>query len=288
MSALATFAEDNGITVVQGTGQSTLDETDRAEIGRLLCSAGALWFKGFRIDGPGFAETALAFCDGFHLDPNRDEIAGLPPYIRSITKGVAAEQLHSELTSTQHRPEIIWFYCAVPAEVGGETRLCDGAKVWDCLGAQAKGFFEGRRVIYHRRNRIISGEEAEQWRDVSAGASKVILRSVDGDRYELAWAVPTINVGLDGRPAFANGLITDSYERCAVVLEDGSRLPVAFWEEAVRAARSVQTKARLESGQFLMLDNLRFMHGRTPVHRIYNRVFYAAVADKLRDQYRLP
>jgi alpha-ketoglutarate-dependent taurine dioxygenase len=274
--------DDGGVTLIRGTGQRTLDDADRAAIGPLLRTAGALAFQGFDIDARSFAEVTSALSSDFHVDPNRDDIPGLPRHVRSITQGPAAEQLHSELSSTQFRPEVIWFYCAVPAESGGETRLCDGATLWDRLRPETQEFFRANRVIYSRRNRVVSAREAEHWAAPElAGAAKVILTRIDDDRFLLARSVSPINLGLDGRPAFANGLVTDSYEKCVAVLEDGSQIPLPFWRDASQVGLATEARIKLDAGQFVMIDNLRFMHGRTPVDPGHRRVFYAVVADKL-------
>ena len=38
--------------------------------------------------------------------------------------------LHSEASYSPSWPEIIWFFCVIPSNQGGETTLCDGIKLW--------------------------------------------------------------------------------------------------------------------------------------------------------------
>ena len=58
--------------------------------------------------------------------------------------------LHGEFYYFRHPPRMIWFYCACPAEQGGETTIGDGAALMRALPPETADLFRRRRITYAR------------------------------------------------------------------------------------------------------------------------------------------
>jgi alpha-ketoglutarate-dependent taurine dioxygenase len=233
---------------------------DVGDIAAALRAHGAVLFRGFLPDEGAFEALTEVFSERFLIDEGVTR--AVVPHLDPPTRQVVSPQpeypfgLHAELaTSTAVRPHLLWLYCVHPAASGGETLLCDGAALYEALSASTRAALGPGVLVRH------------------AGREPVPLLSQA--RYAAA-------------PAFANALVgRPSYAALAgwVTLSDGAPIPREAWEEARAVAESLTVAIRWQSGDLLMIDNLRCMHGRRPLPSGDPRTLYSRVAWDLRERF---
>ena len=227
-------------------------ELEPAAIAALLRAHGAVLFRGFLPDESAFEELTEEFSTRFLVDEGVTR--GLVPHRQAATQRVVAPQpqrpfgLHAELaSSTPQRPHLLWLYCVHPPSEGGATLLCDGAALYRALSPPTRRLFAGAWVRHRGRAPV-----------------PALMRSP----YAL-------------EPAFANALVgrsTYAAIQRLVTWADGQPLPQAAWEEARQCAVELTVSVRWQSGDVVMIDNLRCMHGRTSFPPADPRTLYSRVA----------
>lgn len=257
-----------------------------------LASAGAVLLRG-PISRPDGAEVALAALDDQLLD---DAFWSTP---RSKVKGktlTATEYpsprvipLHTEMAYMSSWPRFIAFHSIQAAPEGGETTICDIERVSADLGPRLKPFHD-KGVTYRRtfqKGLDVAWRQAfqtEKREDVEKVARRhgMKLRWLDDDTLQTSHTAQGAVTAEDGRILYFNQShlfhpsALEPNVRSALEKTLGDRLPrnatygdgspIADADlDAVRGAfEAHQTGMRWRDGDILILDNMRFAHGRMP------------------------
>jgi hypothetical protein len=247
------------------------------EVKELFKSFGLLVFRGFEVN----LEQMKTFSGQFSSQFVRDSCTTfVDEFVRLVDQGMSALGPHCDNASSPHRPDVVWFCCAKPALQGGESLFWDGVRVWEELGEEVKQLFTAKKLCF------LTHYSADQWKHFLGSPSatiddaKRVLDGLKGIKYRInedqsisleyvCSAVVKTKYGY--QDAFANGLVMDypqigmtSYTRTGenVKFEDGSLIPDAAIYEIKQVTDSLTEEILLQTGDLVMVDNLRFMHGR--------------------------
>lgn len=237
---------------------------------------GALLFRGFELELPAFGRFARLFCSTSVLNESPGRRSLDPACnVQTVDGGTRAFSLHPELSREPWKPDAAFFACLSPPSRGGETTICDGVELVREMPATVRQALEGRRLLHIR--------------DVWAGLLEYWLGTRNPPEALLAAPPPTCPYlfgRIDGAlvryftrpalhrpmfndaPAFGNFLLFARFNNNRPdfpVLDDGRPVPEA-WLQAIKAAgERITVPIRWRQGDVLMLDNTRFMHGRTEI-----------------------
>ncbi len=182
--------------------------------------------------------------------------------------GGPAVDFHSESSFTPAWPEIIWLYCNMPPIKGGKSILCDGIKLWKNLTTDTKNFFLANPVRYQLEIPIAEGKPGKGKKPwylgtIGAGDSYIDWDSGILHLTQLRYAVQ------EGRSSknlcFTNHLFVSLESEPQLIsrtMTDGQEIPKKILEEIKQKADDLTYEHSWEKGDFLMVDNLRFLHGR--------------------------
>jgi len=264
-----------------------------AEAREALSTHGAALLRGpiFREDG---VEIALEIIDEELLDDAfwstpRSKVGGKTltateyPSPRTI-------QPHSEMAYMTTWPRYVAFHSLIVAEEGGETTICSVDKVTEALGDRILPFAE-KGVLYRRtfqQGVDIPWQKAFQTED-RADVEEVAQRNgmsiewLDGDALVTTHRAQGTVRGEDGRPLyftqahlFHESALDPGARDKIIELFGRDRLPrQAFYGDAspiadadVQAVRdafdAALTGMKWKAGDVLILDNMRYAHGRMP------------------------
>ena len=199
-------------------------------------------------------------------------------------------QLHSEMAYMNVWPRFLAFHSLVVADEGGETTICNLDRVSASLGDALLPLAE-RGVTYRRtfqRGVDIPWQTAFQTSDreeVQAVAERngMSVEWLSGDALVTTHTAQGAITGEDGRPIYFSQAhlfhesALDSHAKSEIVQAfgrdrlprqafygDGSTIPDAEVQKIRNAFESHQTGMCWRQGDILILDNLRYAHGRMP------------------------
>ena len=176
--------------------------------------------------------------------------------------------LHSEASFSPNWPEIIWFFCSEFSTNGkGFTTLCDGIKLWDNLSYEAKNFFLLNPIRYKLRIPIAEkkiGNGTKKWLINQQGAGDGLLDLSNGllNITQIRFAVHPSR--LQNKMCFSNHVLYRNTD--PNILEwgtiDGNKIPQNVLDEVKEKSKELTYDLDWKKNDFVMLDNMRFTHGR--------------------------
>jgi alpha-ketoglutarate-dependent taurine dioxygenase len=257
-------------------GREHLGEIDRKYIRALYEQHGAILLRGFSGDLEDFGRFCADFCPVTVQNESRNRAAlGTEHNIQSVNLGAKAFPLHPELSREPWKPDTAFFYCIDPSHSGGMTTLCDGTVIVKNLPKALVNTMAARRIKYLAP---AGNEVLKYWLGEAEPSAELLANPPARCPYQFEW-VGTELARSFTRPllhkpmftddlAFGNFLLFARYlrgVRTYPLLDDGTIVPDE-WMAAVKGVSDPLTVAiEWQKGDILMLDNSRFMHGRTAV-----------------------
>ncbi|MFD6610427.1 TauD/TfdA family dioxygenase [Micromonospora chalcea] len=223
--------------------------------------------------------TASPYQGGFHDE--RDVIGG-DPTTTTVTRGTQGMPLHREASYAPGAPDLLMFRCERPAADGGATTLCDGLALLAALPAAVRAACEELTLrwesalptpVWQRMCGTTDPAAAErmlrQWEPYLRPWESIHI-DVDEDAMTVGFGTrctpPTL---FEGVPAFCNSLFISrpqpgEYHDRRLRVRSGTGAPVP--EDLVATAADVAARLTVavpwRSGDVLVVDNSRYLHGR--------------------------
>lgn len=260
--------------LIEGTGSALDLRTD--ELLALYQSHGALLLRGFDGGLDGFGAFAGQFCatSVFNESPGRAPL-DVAANIHTVNLGAEPFPLHPELSREPWKPDVCFFHCLTPPAHGGATTICDGVALAAALPAEVRAGLEGRRLVYVQPT---WPELLDYWLGTPQPDDAQLAAPPPSCPYEFRriggqvarlFSRPALHRPMFGEgPAFGNFLLFSRFHNARgdfPVLDDARPVPEA-WLQAIKAAGdSLSAEIGWAEGDTLMLDNSRFMHGRTAI-----------------------
>ena len=189
----------------------------------------------------------------------------------TVTPGGQEIYVHSEMSYSPFRPDLVWFRCAMPAPVGGETLLCDGVRVLQRMHRMDMELFRAKRIKYMYR-------DISKWGSFLGMNQSVASRSVplaagfpgakcrfdeDGTLNYFEYSVSAISsTKFTNEDAFSCSLLDWGYSFEDASFEDDTPITLKLLEDLRELTDQSTFQLKLESNDILMIDNTRIMHGR--------------------------
>lgn len=246
IDAITNHLRKHGATIVRGGPSVTMDDFER-----LTSHIGTDFI-------------AYDFADRDFMDPANKTL-------RSVTLGQHEIPVHAEFSDLPCRPEIGTLFCIKPSQHGGESTLCDGVAVAAALSDATRRAVESRRFLYVRlRNPARADYDvllSENVRNIARDFKKPVLGHFElkppGDPALYTYAVPAIVHGLNGADAFCTHICRVLIDpKRKLTFEDGSPLGDEMVKEILAAIAAHTLHILMRSGDIMLFDNMRWMHGR--------------------------
>ena len=209
-------------------------------------------------------------------------------YAEDEAIGEGALPLHHDIGQGHRRPGHLLFFCARPANSGGEIVLVDSrdvATLAEKLSPDVCRRLESG-VTYERVLPAVDDPSSPiggSWRSTFlCGTKDEVEAKLQRSRMEWAWRTnaslwvrssPTSAFDTaGGRRVFSNSILSvvrgwnDARNRGSecVRFADGEAIPAEFVESLYAAAWKTRYECDLQAGELLVVDNARTMHGRRP------------------------
>ena len=259
-----------------------------------LLEHGAILFRDFSIDGVEQFESCARAISPQLLDYHeraapRTEVSSRI-YTSTEYPAEHAIPLHHEMSYSHNWPTKIWFYCAQPALVKGNTPIASDRKVFELIDPGSKRRFMQKKVMYVRNygeGVDLSWQEAFQtsdrrvveeycvkartefeWRDGNRLRTRQVRQAiathpVTGDVvwFNHAHMFHISNVEPAVRDSLLSEFKEDELPRNAFY-GDGTPIEWSVLEEVREVYRQAAVTFTWRQGDIMMLDNFLVSHGR--------------------------
>ncbi|HEX5239184.1 MAG TPA: TauD/TfdA family dioxygenase [Sphingomicrobium sp.] len=269
------------VAVTRDGDRGVLD-IDPATITDLYKAHGALLFRDFDIDVAQFRGLAQQFCSTSVVNesPGRRPIDP-ESHVFTVDAGTHAFPLHPELSREPWKPDVAFFGCLSAPKEDGKTTICDGIALAQALPAQLRNALVNRRLLY-----IQSTWPAllEFWLGTATPTDAQLANPPPGCPYQFR-RFPQGIARIFSRPALHKPMFADAlafgnfllFARAlgrsdSVVLDDGRPVPEQWLQVIGAIADRLTVPIDWQAGDLLMLDNTRFMHGRTEIRNPEERL----------------
>lgn len=284
MPAVHVPAPGRPYVLVEAADETSALHVDAALLEALFKAHGALLLRGFATDVDQFRRFAQQFCATAVINesPGRAPIDDANN-IRAVDGGVAAFNLHAELAREPWKPDAAFFACLSPPTRGGATTICDGVALVKALPRDVHDGLAARRLLHIQPTWPAL---LDFWLGTPDPADAQLVAPPPTCPYSFRRLPDGRIVRLFSRPAFHRPLFTDepafgSFLLFArfnngrhdfPVLDNGQPVPEA-WLQALKATGdALSTEIAWQASDVLMLDNSRFMHGRTAILDVEERL----------------
>lgn len=262
--------------LIESEGERDILAIAPSAITDLYKQHGALLLRGFQADVEKFRAFARQFCSTsvFNESPGRSPIDPANN-IHTVDGGVRAFSLHPELSREPWKPDAAFFGCLTAPSRGGATVICDGVELVRAMPEEVRRGLEGRRLLYVKPT---WPELLHFWFGTPRPSDQALANPPAwcpyqfrryGDDVVRFFTRPALHrpMFID-EPAFGNFLLFARFNNNRSdfpLLDDGRPVPEE-WLQAIKATGDrLSVAIAWQPGDVLMLDNTRFMHGRTAI-----------------------
>ena len=262
--------------LIEAAGERGILDIDPLQIAELYRAHGALLLRGFNADVAQFRAFARQFCSTsvFNESPGRRPID--PAHnIHTVDGGTGPFSLHPELSREPWKPDAAFFGCLSAPSRGGATTICDGVELVRTMPEDVRRGLEKRRLLYVKPT---WPELLDYWLGTRDPSDTLLsnppswcpyqFRRVEGQVVRFFTRPALHRPMFIDAPAFGNFLLFARFNNKRPdfpLLDDGRPVPES-WLQAVKAAGDrISVEIAWRPGDVLMLDNTRFMHGRTAI-----------------------
>lgn len=288
----------------------------RAEVEQGLAERGAALLRGFAATDPNTAERALSIIgrelldDAFWSTPR----SGVSAKTFTATEYPKARTiaLHSEMAYMPAWPRLLAFHAIIVADQGGETTISDLDQVSRELEDVLPTFGE-KGVLYRRTYHAgvdIPWQKAFRTEDPKAvdevaGKVGMTARWLPGGTLQTTHKAQGCVQAEDGRwlwfnqaHVFHHSNVPEAQRKMLIEMfgadqlprdalyGDGSPIPAEVIARVHDVLNRNTLKVEWQPGDLLLVDNMRFMHGRMPFEG--SRKLHVALANQQKDPRRIP
>jgi alpha-ketoglutarate-dependent taurine dioxygenase len=259
------------------TDEGAITAFERTTLIDLYQRHGALLFRGFGVDLDSFGRFARSLCRTAVVNetPGRSRLDAAKA-LYSVDGGSNAFALHPELSREPWKPDAAMFCCLSPPRAGGATTLCDGIALAEALPREVREGLEDRRLVYLKAT---WPEQLRFWLGTDR-PDDTLLRSpppecpyrftrLPNGRVARFFTRPALHRPMFAEgPAFGNFLLFARFNNGNghhPLLDDMTPVPEE-WLQAIKATGDrLAVAIEWQQGDVLVLDNTRFLHGRTAI-----------------------
>ena len=217
------------------------------------------------------------FTDKFTLryssDASRREIWFNDKIIRSVDSGFHEIPLHSESSFSNTCPEIIWFYgVKINSKKNTPTTICDGIKIWEDLPLIFKEQLLTDPLVFKVRAKLTQIKKkipSKKWYIESIGMRKPIL-NYKKSLLDFEYIKYAINLNkYHNKISFCNHILSipDEDQIINAKFLSNKKISKKFLNLIKKLTSKYTYDHNWKKNQLIMIDNMRFMHGRRAIKK---------------------
>ncbi len=183
--------------------------------------------------------------------------------------------LHGELHFLQlSPPKIFWAFCEIASDPPGRLQICDGKQLFESLPAKIQAYLLSHKVMYLRQHAADLWPKIYDTDDFDSVQEYCLQQGYDVDlmsdgSVQTRFYKSALNACEDSY-AFINNILPFGLRqvrepdatKARICLEDGDLFPSQWIEMIWDLAQKQAFWWYWQQGDFIMIDNTRYMHGR--------------------------
>lgn len=268
--------------ILKNNHKKSLMKIDRKLIINLFLKHGIIIFKNFDFKPGDITKFTDKFTLRYANDATRREIKFKNKKIKTVDLGYNEMALHSEASFSPSWPDILWFICISASKKSGFTTICDGTKIYEKLDYKTKQFFLKNPIQYelkipfkknlnqNKANLNKSKNNLKTWLLNCPGTFDTKISLKGGYIYTKYLKYAVVETKIPGVLSFCNHLLgvfgTDP-QILSCKLINGKKIPQNIYEEIREVTKKLTIEIKWKENEICMIDNKRFMHGRTAIHK---------------------
>lgn len=267
-------------------------EEHKNKLNDMLLEQGAILLRGFKIDSPEYFNKLFSVISGEAIEYKnrtspRDRVYN-NVYTSTSHPSDQTIHMHTENSYSSIYNRIIAFYCLEPALIGGETPIADERKLLASLKKETVEKFREKGIQYVRNTipgvgldweTIYQTEDREKVNDILK-SNNCDFKWVSDDHLRVKWSLPALQKHpITGKEMWFNHMYFGHktlYDSAILEFFDDQDLPfVTYYGDGSEITQDIINEFKhfykehsivfeWQKGDFLLLDNLMFSHGRKP------------------------
>lgn len=263
--------------VIDATGETSLADLDPGLIVALYKQHGALHFRGFGADTAAFGRFARQFCSTSVVNESPGRLSvDAAANVHTVNLGEIPFALHPELSREPWKPDVAFFCCLQAPRHGGQTTVCDGVALVRALPESLRDAMLRRRLLYIKPTWptlleywLGTPDPTDEQLASPPPECPYFFRRYPETGILRVFTRPMLHkpMFIDA-PAFGNFLLFARFNHGRTdhpVLDDGREVSEAWLQEIKATGDRLTAAIDWRDGDVLMVDNTRFMHGRTAI-----------------------
>jgi len=268
-------------------GNEDLSSLGKHDVLQYLDDSGVILFRGLDFSLESFESFSRFYCNDFHSVGTRVK------FRKYNGDGFSTEVFRNNFSLLGHSegtyrpwpppPELCFFYCVTPPSVaGGETTLIDGLEFYDRLPIDLRARLMESGVIYQshwepaRWQTEFGVDSTDELKQLLCKFSAVEFR-LENDNLNIRYKADAFQQTYPGKPAFANAILAHlpnvnhpnhqnnkvySKPDNQVFFGNGEKITDHVINLLLDIHDDILLAHRWQTGDLLLIDNTRFMHGR--------------------------
>lgn len=272
---ISNLFSDNGI-IIQGSNSLNLEKLNREKIINLFNKYGIIVFRDFKFNPRNVIKFTDLYTYRYANDARRREEKFNNKRINSVDLGYKKMALHSEASFSPSWPQILWFVCLKPPKYSGYTTFCDGVKIYEKLSLTTKKFFLKNQILYElkipfeKKENINRKSKIKEWLLNTPGTFDTSINLKEGFLFTKFKKYAVNEIKKPGVLSFCNHLLavfgTDP-QILSCKLSNGKKIPKKIYKEINKITSEFTLELKWKKNDICMIDNKRFMHGRTKIFK---------------------
>ena len=274
--------EKSYVTFSPDCSTETIADIDRALIIDTYKEHGAILFRGFPFNVGVFQGLTTSFCSHsmFNKSAGR-EVIDHANKIQTVDPGDNPFPLHPEMGREPWKPDIAFFACENPPQQEGQTFFCDGVELVRKMPSRTLKAVNKRSLRY---SLPIQDAGLKYWLKKDDYTEADMDNPPEDCPFEFirhngqifrSYVQPFLHRPMfSNKLAFGNFLLFARYihnDKWFPTYENDTIVPDDLVETIKKTGDKLSEYIQWQAGDVMMIDNSRFMHGRTRITNIAER-----------------
>ncbi len=237
---------------------------------------GVLLFRDFKNIENNILQFTDKFTSTYANDAQRREKKMNSDKIHGVDPGNLEMPMHSEASYSPSWPDIIWFFCKKAPQQSGKTTVSDGIEIFKNLSLKSKNFFMKNQILYeleipfkNQSKSKLKDKTDRPWYIEGQGTYDCKINFSKNLVFLKQKRYAVQSTRLSDNLSFCNHLqiiLDRDPQVISIKPENGESFPKEIIEDVKKVTKDATIEINWKDNDFMMIDNKRFMHGRTAIN----------------------